>query len=1725
MTTDSLPGFVHLHVHSDHSKLDSIARAGALCAAAAADNQPALASTDHGSLTGIWQFAQAARKAGIKPICGMEAYLSFGSRFEKFFIEVDADSDSDAAGGAAGSGRKRKAYMHLTLLAATRKGWLNLVAMHNAAQDSVWYEPRIDFDLLREHAEGVIVLTGCLGGPVAGPLSRGDAEGALAAAQELVDIVGRDNVFVEVMDHAVPAEQGVMDDLFDLADVLGLRAVATNDCHYVHAEDADAHDAWLCTATGATVSDQKRFRFQGSGYYLKSAAEMAAVRPGDPRWLAACANTLVVADMVEDWVLPEQVLRLPKFPLPAGYAGDAASLLRERVRAGALARFASVLDADGRPPADVAARLNSEVSVISSMGYDDYFLMTADLIDWARSDRGVPCPEWPDGQPGAKKPILAGPGRGCVTGDTLVVTSEGVKPIPEVRIGDLVLSHTGMWRTVTNRFVYEVPQSEQMVFIRAASGAADSPGVTMTADHKVAVLRVCEATGTTSTEWVPAGDVTTGDLLVRPTQDKTPGGVWLAHPEAVEVRPVEPSPGSRMVYDLQVEVDHSFTTDGFVVHNSAAGSLVSYCLGIVDVDPLVYGLLFERFLEPGRAGMPDIDIDFEQERRSELVDYLVARYGGDYVALIGTFGIVRSKQAVKDAARVLGLPPAVANKLTALIPVDQGKPASLSDMLDEAFEGGTEFRRELDNNEDSARVVALARSFEGVVRSLSTHACGVLVSAEPLGELGIPLRWERDGDAKTGVAITCWDGADVSDDGVGLLKMDALVLRNLDIIASTLTTVEELTGERVTFDSLPDPDGLANGTLDPESVEGHRVRAAWDLLCAGHTSGCFQLESRGITELTTQVLPRTLEDLSAIMALYRPGPMGANSHGIFVENRFNPAAGSYDRYTTDPVEADALGTVLDVTERTFVYQEQVMRLGDVVAGFDAKQRSALRKAVAKKNPEALRKVGEAWFAGATRDVVREDGSVSQAFSRETAEKLWADFQGCASYLFNKCVTGDTVVETPDGVAWTVADLYDAYATPEQSPRALPAELLAYDFAGHTIAAKPLAGVHDNGVAEVFEVVLSDGSTIRATANHRFLKVMVGWGGEWTTEWVSVARLEPGLTRLATRAMSQRTNRPLPEHAVVVSVTAAGRERVFDVEMDDEGHNFVANGFISHNSHSVAYAKLGFLTAFLKANWPTAFAAATLMHTPRGDKRDALLPALAGDGVQVLAPAINSSKATTTADPHGRLAVTLGLSEIKDVGKAAYAIVAERDARGLFTSVADLVDRVRVPSGDGVTQGLSASAVEALIVSGALDEFGPRRGLMAAWRAQRTGAPVLVPDVEWDVLEAAARQREVLGVITGAHPLTDPACVALLRSWVVPDRTTRWGDPIGRSLVSVAQVVSGQAGGAAGGQPVFVAGVLAAWDVKATKSGMRANLRLEGSSSVISGVAWPSTMRGLASRGVTPAAGDLVAVLGRPRESTRVWTEVDESGVEVERSEARRELSVDDVWVLTPQVAAAVEAGAVGAGSSGLAVDFASLFTPPVQAAAVTGQDVDPVEVDSAASRVAPRDPKGVDHVGLAGDVPADRPPLGLVPDEVPAPSLRVVHGDGHVLPLPVAVSRVGGGGAAALVFDQAGVLLRGLDAAGLLAGVAGLLMPETFTSGARLDAGRTLVWLVVEPPEFAAIERCVTPSEVVAHLGDVVAGVVSADRGPAMVGGVDQVLSPPAGPAADTSTSVLKVTV
>ena len=777
--------FVHLHTHTEFSMLDGAARIPDAVAAAVNDGQPALGITDHGNMYGVLDFYKGCNQHGIKPIIGTEAYMALESREER---PSRRGRKLDDSGGDTDSGTKL--YYHLTLLAENNAGYSNLLKLASRAfLEGYYYKPRMDWDLFAQHNEGLIATTGCLGSVVQQSLLKGDYQGALDRAARLQDIFGRDNLFVELQDHDIPAQKRCNPQLLEIAQTLKAPLLATNDCHYTHQHDAISHDALLCVQTGSQMSDPDRFKFHGDQHYLKSAREMRSLFSELPE---SCDNTLWIAERADVNIEFGNVY-LPDFPLPPEFETDD-DYLRHLAFEGAKKRWGNRLSDE------IVDRLGYELRVISDMDFSAYFLITWDLIRHARDNN-----------------IRVGPGRG-----------------------------------------------------------------------------------------------------------------------------------------------------------SAAGCAVAYCLQITDLDPIKYDLLFERFLNPGRKSMPDIDMDFDDRYRDEMIRYTAETYGREHVAQIITFSTIKARAAVRDAARVLGYPYAVGDKVAkAMPPLVMGRDTPLwacfdqNDQYVDGFKAASDLRQMYDSDPDVKRVVDVAKGLEGLRRQDSIHAAAVVITRDPLTEyLPIQRKPESGVAPEDAPVVTQFEMNGVEE--LGLLKMDFLGLRTLSIIDEALRLIETSTGTAVDIDAIP---------LDDEKT--------FRLLQAGDSLGVFQLESAPMRSLMRSLAPTVFDDVAALVALYRPGPMAANMHNDYADRKNG-------RKPIDLPHAD-LDEILTETYGLMIYQESVMRVAQRIAGYTLAEADDLRKACGKKDRKLI----------AEQRVKFVDGTVASGYDEHLGTRLFDIIEPFADYAFNK----------------------------------------------------------------------------------------------------------------------------------------------------------------------------------------------------------------------------------------------------------------------------------------------------------------------------------------------------------------------------------------------------------------------------------------------------------------------------------------------------------------------------------------------------------------------------------------------------------------------------------------------------------------------------------------------------------------------------------------------------
>ncbi len=772
--------FVHLHAHTEYSMLDGAAKIVDYLKKVKELNQPAAAITDHGNLYGAMEFVQKANDLGIKPIIGYEAYITPGSRFDR-------------------PDRENNKRYHLTLLAENNIGYQNLVELVSKAYtEGYYYKPRIDYELLDQHHDGLIALSGCLGGELAqhlapdGSVEEGNTsnersfEKALDIAKKYQSIFGKENYFIEIHNHGIKQQLDILDDLVEIAELIDAPLVAANDSHYVEENGAEAHDALLCVQTNRTLDDESRFRFDGSGYYVKSAEEMRKLFPED-KYPGACDNTLAIADRV-NYEFNFDNSYLPDFPIEDQNVSPE-ELLKIKVYEGGERKY-------GTLTSEIIERIDYELDVINSMGFASYFLIVGDLIEFSK-----------------KRNIRTGAGRG-----------------------------------------------------------------------------------------------------------------------------------------------------------SAAGSIVSYCLGITGIEPLEYGLIFERFLNKGRKSLPDIDMDFDERYRNDVIQYAIEKYGQDRVAHIVTFATIKAKQAIRDAARVLGLPFSSGDRVAKLMPpMILGNTATISECLSldeentsgyskEFYSASEELRKQYKNDEEAKQIIDIALGLEGLRRQDGIHAAAIVISPDTITKF-LPIQ-QKGSNAEI---VTQYEMHTVEQ--LGLLKMDFLGLRNLSIVDRTL---ELIGSESLDIDNLK---------LDDEKT--------FKLFAEGKMTGVFQLESRVAQSTSRSLKPKRFEDIVALVALIRPGPLGAGMHNEFADRANN-------RKEIEYLHND-LESILNETYGVILYQEQVMQIAEKIAGFNLQEADNLRVAMGKKIPKVMEEQRKKFT----------DGAVSNNYSEQFAIELFDQIAYFAGYGFNK----------------------------------------------------------------------------------------------------------------------------------------------------------------------------------------------------------------------------------------------------------------------------------------------------------------------------------------------------------------------------------------------------------------------------------------------------------------------------------------------------------------------------------------------------------------------------------------------------------------------------------------------------------------------------------------------------------------------------------------------------
>lgn len=747
--------FCHLHTHTEYSLLDGEASIKKLVARVKELGMDSCAITDHGSMYGVVDFYREAKSQGIHPVIGCEVYMAPRSRFDKVH---DIDNKTS----------------HLILLAENQKGYKNLIKLVSAGYiDGFYYKPRIDFEMLKEHSEGIIALSACIAGEVPKALLRGDYDEAKKIALKYAEVLGKDNYFLEIQDHGLSEQKRIIPDMLRLSEETGIGLVATNDIHYLKKEDAKYQDVLMCIQMEKKVDDPDRMKFETEEFYIKSPEEMMSLFEYVPQ---AIENTEKIAKRCNvDFDFGTR--HLPAYAVPDGK--DAFEYLRELCQSGLEKRYSPVSD-------ELQKRLDYELGVIKSMGFVDYFLIVWDFIHFAKNNG-----------------VMVGPGRG-----------------------------------------------------------------------------------------------------------------------------------------------------------SAAGSIVAYSLGITTVDPIKYGLIFERFLNPERVSMPDIDIDFAPNGRQKIIDYVVEKYGEGQVAQIITFGTMKAKLAIRDVGRALDIPYAEVDKVAKLVPFD------LKMTISKALDISTELHALYENDPQIKELLDTSMALEGLPRHASTHAAGVVITSEPIVNY-VPLQLNSEN------FITTQFTKDTVEN-LGLLKMDFLGLRNLTVIENAVKIIKRTRGIDLNMDEID-----------------YDCKEVYELISSGNTDGVFQLESAGMQSFMQELKPDTLEDVIAGIALYRPGPMEQIPR--YIKSKKNPQTIQYKH--------PLLKNILDVTYGCMVYQEQVLEIVRTLAGYSLGKADSMRRVISKKKADQMVIERKNFIYGSDDGDI--PGCIKNGIDEQTAISIFDEINDFANYAFNK----------------------------------------------------------------------------------------------------------------------------------------------------------------------------------------------------------------------------------------------------------------------------------------------------------------------------------------------------------------------------------------------------------------------------------------------------------------------------------------------------------------------------------------------------------------------------------------------------------------------------------------------------------------------------------------------------------------------------------------------------
>ena len=1374
--------FVNHHVHSHFSTLDGLSSPQEIVQRIVDLGQKSVSVTDHGSMSAIPSMYKAAKDAGIGFTPGCEMYFATDRTYKA----------PDKIG---------EKYYHLILLANNNEGYRNLLKMQTVAwEDGYYYKPRIDYDVLNKYHKGITVTTSCLGGIVNQYLLRGDVKSAEREVSTLIDIFGKDNVYVELQNHGIKDQLKILGDQRDLAQRFDLKMIATTDSHYCTEDESDIHDSLLCTGTRAKKTDEKRFRFESDQNFLQSGKKMLDLFPEED-FPGAISNTVELAEKTE---FSMNMGDNKKYLMPAGHYGEKSDVevLRERVYAGAqdMKRYG---DENGDIPEEVTKRIDYELSVIEKMQFSSYFLIMENIISLL-----------------ARNGIHTGPGRGCVTAGTVVKTSAGEKSIEDMTVGDKVLTHTGEIKKVLNTMEYETGEGEELIRISATHSGFTSY-VTTTQKHLIYAVPSESAVGLNSglyipgkvgyqtPQWIPSSHIKVGDFIAEPVESLSCGYVYRKVSDIEKVSNVE------KVYDITVEDDNSYVTSIGAIHNSAPGSVVVYCLGIVDVDPLEHGLLFERFLNPDRISMPDIDVDIPKSKRQKALELVEEEYGKGHVAHLSNYSKMGMRDSLLRAAKVYGLSPGDANKFRDEIATwceDYGE-----SLVDFAKRGKApkEIEKKIISTPHYNSIVKTAAKFIGRIMSYGVHASGILITDTPLDD-NFPLR-KSD---KTQLPVCQFDGTDT--ESIGGVKFDLLGLINLDECEDTERNILLDLGEEVDSSDLAyDDEGVYNmlshgngggvfqlGCVTGDTiVDGQRI----DMMYSLRNSDLSTKEARSLffgkgnigNHCVDKVVFSGVKDTIKVSTSHhsvtctpehhiwtkqgwvKAGDLTNDDYILTVKDDFTYASGvrglediidlyltlnpGWERYQgKNPVKVDGLTyyphVINDKWDRyVCFYPDEAYS-----TGVKAEEKAQAR------NDNGDKIVTIMSYGQMVETYVHETTSHDHIISPvgTTWEKVESiedngkekTYDLMMDYPVNNFIANGIVTHNSSGIQSLLRHMQPSEF------KHIPAILALYrpgpmGMGTHDEYCERRLGEHESvAMHHDMEEVLGENYNLIIYQEDimHIARLMAGYtGGEADDLRKAMAKKDP-------QKMEKHKKKFIPE----VNKRYGGK---LGNELWDVIEPFGAYAF--NRSHSVAYGMITYRTAWLKAHYPAQFSGAVIdqrMSNP--DDVFETVSWIKREGIGVYAPDVQRSemRSVTTSD-----SIYLPLHIIKGMGaKKAEEIIDERNANGPFKSVVDFAARCK----------LSKSMIINMAKAGAFDSMGANRAAVISKAEEIIDAskshksvmdlkqglfgsmissshkghevdvsedPIIITvdgeDIEVDDTVRSQWERDIMGVLIGTHP--------------------------------------------------------------------------------------------------------------------------------------------------------------------------------------------------------------------------------------------------------------------------------------------------------------------------------------------------------------------------------------